>query len=99
MDLDHLQDRMNWGLNRMANKMGSVTDAYRASGVSDPVQRSNRFLQMPAAFSPADGSFTRSVGYEVAVWRGYFDASYTRVGDYLVQKQGVWFIASQYSLL
>jgi hypothetical protein len=90
---------MYWGLNRVANKIGRITDAYRANGLSDPVHRSNRFLQLHAAFSRADGNFTQPVGYEVAVWRGYFDASYTRVGDYLVQEQDIWFIASQHSLL
>jgi hypothetical protein len=99
MDAEHLQDRLNWGLNRMAKKMGRVTDAYRAHGVTDPLNRSNRFLKLHAAFSRADGNFTQSVGYEVASWRGYFDASYTRVGDYLVHKHDVWFIAGQHSLL
>jgi len=99
MDVDHLQDRLYWGLNRMANKMGRLTDAYRATGACDPLARSNRFLQLHAAFSRADGNFTQPVGYEVAIWRGYFDASYTRVGDYLVHKQEIWFIAAQHSLL
>ena len=99
MDVDRLQDRLYWGLNRMANIVGRVTDAYRANGVSDPLDRSNRFLQLHAAFSRADGNFAQPVGYEVAVWRGYFDASYTRVGDYLAHKHEVWFIAAQHSLL
>jgi hypothetical protein len=99
MDADRLQDRLYWGLNRMANKMGQVTDAYRSNGISDPLNRSNRFLQLRAAFSRADGHFTQPVGYEVALWRGYFDASYTRVGDYLVHQNEVWFIAAQHSLL
>jgi hypothetical protein len=99
MDSDHLQDRVYWGLNRMANKMGRVTDAYRPDGNSNPIDRSNRFLQLLAAFSRADGNFAQPVGYEVAVWRGYFDGSYTRAGDYLVQEQDIWFIASQHSLL
>ena len=99
MDVDRLQDRLYWGLNRMANIVGRVTDAYRANGVSDPLDRSNRFLQLHAAFSRADGNFAQPVGYEVAVWRGYFDDSYTRVGDYLAHKHEVWFIAAQHSLL
>lgn len=99
MDVDHLQDRLFWGLNRMANKIGRVTDAYRANGVSHPLDRSNRFLQLHAAFSRADGNFAQPVGYEIAMWRGYFDASYTRVGDYLVHKHEIWFIAAQHSLL
>jgi hypothetical protein len=99
MDVDRLQDRLYWGLNRVANKVGRVTDAYRANGISNPLDRSNRFLKLRAAFSRGDGSFTQPVGYENALWRGYFDGSYTRVGDYLVHQNEVWFIAAQHSLL
>ena len=99
MDVDHLQDRLYWGLNRVANKIGRITDAYRSKGDSNPLDRSNRFLQLHAAFSRTDGNFTQPVGYEAALWRGYFDASYTRVGDYLVHQHEVWFIAAQHSLL
>jgi hypothetical protein len=99
MDTDHLQDRLYWGLNRMANKMGRITDAYRANGASDPLNRSNRFLQLRAAFSRVDGSFSQPVGHGIAHWRGYFDASYTRVGDYLVHKHDIFFIAAQHALL
>jgi hypothetical protein len=99
MDADRLQDRLYWGLNRMASKVGRVTDAYRANGTADPLDRSNRFLKLHTAFSRADGNFTQPVGYEVALWRGYFDASYTRVGDYLVHEHDIWFIGAQHSLL
>jgi hypothetical protein len=99
MDVRRLQDRLYWGLNRAANILGQVTDVYRASGVSNPLERSNRYLQLRAAFSRADGNFAQPNGYGVAVWRGYFDASYTRVGDYLVHGSEIWFIAAQHSLL
>ena len=99
MEVGHLQDRLYWGLNRTANILGRVTDAYRPVGVSEPVSRSNRYLQLRAAFSRADGNFDQAVGYGVALWRGHFDASYTNVGDYLVQGDETWFIASQQSLL
>ena len=99
MDAAHLQDRLYWGLNRAAKALGKVTNAYRPSGISNPLNRSNRYLQLPAVFSRADGNFSRAVGYGVGVWRGYFDASYTRIGDYLVQDNDIWFIAEQQSLL
>ena len=89
---------MNWGLNRAAKVLGHVTDAYRPCGVSDPLNGSNRYLRLSAAFSQAEAGFHRAVGYGVAVWRGYFDAAYTRAGDYLSQDQGIWFIAAQQSL-
>jgi hypothetical protein len=99
MDVDHLQDRLYWGLNRTASILGRVTDAYRPHGAADPLDRSNRYLQLPAAFSRSDGNFAQPTGYGVAVWRGHFDASYTRTGDYLVQEHDIWFIAAQQSLL
>jgi hypothetical protein len=98
MNVGHLQDRLYWGLNRAANVLGHVTDAYRPEGVSDPLDGSNRYLRLNAAFSRADGSFDQPVGYGIAVWRGYFDASYTRVGDYLVYNDNIWFVAAQQSL-
>jgi hypothetical protein len=99
MNIAHLQDRLYWGLNRAANVLGSVTDAYRPRGVMDPLAKTNRFLKLRAAFSRADGNFERPVGYNTATWRGYFDASYTRVGDYLIQNDDVWFIIEQQPLL
>jgi hypothetical protein len=99
MDVHQLQDRIYWGLNRAGNILGRATDAYRPVGASNPLDRGNRYLQLYASFGRADGDFGQAVGYEVAVWRGYFDASYTRVGDYLVHEHDVWFIAAQHSLL
>lgn len=99
MDIAHLQDRFNWGLNRAANILGSTTDAYRPNGESDPLSRSNRFLCLRAAFSRADGNFSQPVGYGTALYRGFYDASYTRVGDYLVQENATWFVVQQQSML
>lgn len=99
MDIGHLQDRIYWGLNRTANVMGQLTDAYRPNGTSDPLDRSNRYLRLRAAFSRANGNFSQPVEYGVATWRGYFDASYTLVGDYLVHDREIWFIVAQHSLL
>ena len=99
MNVDHLQDRLYWGLNRTAAILGRVTDAYRATSTDDPLDRSNRYLQLPAAFSRADGNFGQPLNHGVALWRGHFDASYTRVGDYLVHERDIWFIAAQHCLL
>jgi hypothetical protein len=99
MEIAHLQDRLDWGMNRVANVLGRTTDAYRPNGPSDPLDRSHRFLRLRAAFSRADGNFGQAIGYGVAVCRGYFDASYTRVGDYLVHDQETWFIAQQQTMM
>ena len=99
MDVIHLQDRMNWGLNRAARILGHMTDAYRPQGVSDPLNKSNRYLRFHAAFSRPDGDFRQAVGQGTSAWRGYFDGAYTRVGDYLTQGHDIWFIMAQQSLL
>jgi hypothetical protein len=79
--------------------MGEPTDAYRPNNPTDPLDPVNRYLRLPAVFTPPDGTFTRSNAYGVALWQGLFDAAYTRVGDYLVQKSGTWFVVAQPSLL
>lgn len=92
--MDLLQDRVSRALGTAARAIGVSTDAYRPSGVADPIALSNRFLRLPAAFS-IDGRFARPAGYGDALWQGVFDSAYTRPGDYLCQFDGTWFIAAQ----
>jgi hypothetical protein len=99
MSLDHIQDRVRWGLNVAARNIGRSTDAYRPSSTSAPTAPCNRFLRLHAAFTGPDNKFLRPSGYGAALWHGVFDAEYTRVGDYLVQQSDVWFIAAQQDLL
>jgi hypothetical protein len=99
MDAVRLQDRVRWGLNVAARSLGQSTDAYRPRGPLDPLDPVNRYLRLHAVFTPPDGSFTRANGYGAALWQGLFDAAYTRVGDYLVQAGGTWFVAAQQALL
>lgn len=99
MDELRLQDRISWGLNRAARSIGTFTDAYRPSGKTDPLHPTNRFLRLRAAFCNVLGGFERANTYDHPLWNGIFDAAYTRVGDYLVQQSGTWFIASQQTLM
>jgi len=99
MWIDRVQDRVQWGWNVAARAVGATTDAYRASGSGTPIDATNRFLRLNAAFIPFDGKVTRPNAYGAALWQGIFDAAYTRVGDYLVQDAGTWFVAAQESLL
>ncbi len=94
-----LQDRLSRGLGTAARRIGAATDAYRPNGAVDPLDPANRFLRLSAAFGPVDGKFTRPNGYGAPLWAGIFDAAYTRPGDYLVQKDGTWFVAAQQPLL
>jgi hypothetical protein len=99
MSLDHIQDRIRWGLNIAARAIGSQTDAYRPSEAVSPISAANRYLRLHAAFSAPDGRFARPNAYGDALWQGVFDAAYTQVGDYLVQNGMTWFIAAQQDLL
>jgi hypothetical protein len=99
MDVARLEDRIRWGLNVAARATGATTSAYRPRGAGNPLAASNRFLRLHAAFSGLDGKFGRQNKYGDALWCGIFDAAYTHPGDYLVQHDATWFIATQQRLL
>ena len=99
MKASSLQDRISRGLGAVALAIGGTAEAYRPSCVGDPLDRINRFLRLNAAFSARDGRFRHPNGYGSALWYGFFDAAYTRAGDYLVQADSTCFIAAQQPLL
>lgn len=99
MDGRKLQDRVYFGLGRSARYIGQWADAFRPTGPFNPLDKQNRFLRLPAAFLSATGSDVRTNAYGEPLWRGIFDASYTRAGDYIVLGSRIFFIASQESLL
>jgi hypothetical protein len=99
MDGRKLQDRVNFGLGRSARYIGQWADAFRPSGPSDPLDKQNRYLRLPAAFLPASGGDSRTNSYGEPLWRGVFDAGYTRAGDYVVLGSQVFFVVSQQPLL
>ncbi|MEA2738518.1 MAG: hypothetical protein QOH05_1825 [Acetobacteraceae bacterium] len=99
MNSQKLQDRLYLGLGLSARHIGQSADAYRPAGPFSPLDNRNLFLRLPATFMSARGSDRRTNGYGEALWHGTFDASYTRVGDYLVLPTGVFFVASQDPLL
>jgi len=99
MNPTELQDRIHRGLNAAARAIGANTDAYRPSGLIEPLAPVNRFLRLHAAFTAVDGKFKHPNGYGEAIWYGVFDAAYTRLGDYLVQEHTIWFVAAKQRLL
>jgi len=76
-----------------------MTDAYRPCGPSDPLSPTNRFIRLHAAFSTPRGGFSRANPYGSALWYGHFDGKYTRPGDYLRQRDRLFFVAAQQDLL
>lgn len=99
MDAAYLQDRISWGLNVGARNIGISTDAYRPQGACDPLDKRNRFLRLPVAFTPTEGGFSRSDRYGNAVWHCLADAAYLQPGDYLVRSDSTWFVADTQPLL
>jgi hypothetical protein len=99
MQLPHVQDRIVRGYGAAARKIGDSYDAYRPISVNDPIAPANRFLRLPAAFSPDDLSFHRPASYGHATWFGLFDSAYTQPGDYLKGPGGTFFIVAQQPLL
>lgn len=99
MDSIRLQDRHHYALGTAARRVGDTTDAFRPNGCSNPLNKINRFLRLYASFLPKEGTLNRANGYGTAEWQGVFDASYTKPGDYLVQKRRTFFVAAQQPLL
>src|SRR5271167_528863 len=99
MNARKLQDRLYLGLGLSARHTGQLADAFRPSGPLDPLNRQNRYLRLPATCVSSGGGYSRTNTYGDALWYGVFDASYTRVGDYLVMESGTFFVASQAPLL
>lgn len=99
MQVAILQDHIDRGRGAAARHIGAAYDAYRPVGTENPLAAANRYLRLPAAFTPEDGSFRHAVGYGRAAWLGLFDSAYTQSGDYLSGSAGTFFIAAQQSLL
>jgi hypothetical protein len=95
----NLQDRLHLGLGLAARHIGRPTDAFRPTGALHPLATRNRYLRLPATFTPSYGKFTRTNEHGNVLWFGVFDASYTRTGDYLVTEDATFFVASQAPLL
>ena len=99
MDGRKLQDRLYLGSGLSARHIGQTTDAFRPTGPAKPLDSQNRFLRLPAVFVSPTGNDRKTNAFGEALWYGIFDASYTRPGDYLVQANGTFFVASQLPLL
>ncbi len=99
MQQPHLQDRIDRGLGAAARHIGSPYDAFRPTSAKNPLAAANRYLQLPAAFSPEDQGFKHFSSYGRSAWAGIFDSAYTQPGDYLSGPAGTFFIAAQQALL
>ena len=93
-DNSDVPDAIRRGLGMAARAVGAWCDLYRPQTANAPLDGANRLLRLPATFANPDG-FRVPVGYGDALWEGYFDAGYSRHGDYIAGPEGVFFIAAQ----
>jgi hypothetical protein len=91
MDVLGLQDRINKGMGVAARRVGRRFALYRPDGSAFPLDPKRRKLDLAAVFLP--GSSSGIVNYGHILWRGIFDASYCRPGDYLVGEFETYFVA------
>jgi hypothetical protein len=94
-----LADRIGWGMNIAARKLGAPADAFRPQGPENPLRLANRYIRLHACFTTPQAAFRQAGGYGNALWHGIFDSTYTQPGDYIVQRDRVWFVAGQEPLL
>ncbi len=93
MDGRRLQDQIARGLGNVARKLGSNATIYRPNGIAPPISPQTKVLELPAQFKP--GKSGSAVSYGQSLWRGIFDTSYSQAGDFLVSRQGTFFVAQQ----
>ena len=102
----HAADALRRGLGRVGRAAGAWCTLYRPASAGAALAPRNRILRMQAAFGPP-GAQWRAPAYGAPAWFGYFDAAYTRAGDYILREEsrpgaqdgGIWFIASQDAML
>jgi hypothetical protein len=95
MNFRKLEDRIAWGNNVVARRVGRLTDAYRPDGGGDPLDPRNRYLRLPALFTAGAVGTGQASQYGSATCYARLDTAYTRPGDYLVREDQIVFIASQ----
>ena len=94
MDALALQDKVSRTMGVAARKLGGVCVVYRPKNASRPVHDGNRLVELFAAFEPQGRAGSGSARFQ-PLWRGVFDASYTRSGDYIVGVDDTYFVATK----
>lgn len=102
MDAATIQSKVYAGYGKAALRVGFVYQQYRPKFAVNPLQQSNLVGSFNAAFSAAKESqfpFDKPNDYEGILWSGLFDASTSKVGDYLIGNNQTFFIAGLQHLL
>jgi hypothetical protein len=97
MDGAKLQSKIYIGYGKAAKRIGFDYQQFRATSVNDPMSTSP-LQTLPASFTT---KFTYSAPnkYGEATWLGLFDARQFQPGDFLVGRQGTFFIAAMQDTL
>ncbi len=95
MDGPTLQNRISKGMGVAARRSGLPFTIYRPCGAVQPLAAQNRVLELSAAFYPGVSDGKSGADYGRPLWRGVYDALYTRTGDYLVGRETTYFVACQ----
>ena len=97
MDGTKLQSKIYIGYGKAAKRIGFDYQQFRATSSSDPL--STTALQtLPVSFT-TNFKYSAPNKYGKADWLGLFDAREFAVGDYLVGRQGTFFIAGMQDTL
>lgn len=97
MDGTKLQSKIYIGYGKAAKRIGFDYQQFRAISASNPL--STTALQtLPASFT-TNFSYSAPNKYGKSDWLGLFDAREFAVGDYLVGRQGTFFIAAMQDTL
>ena len=98
MDGRKLQDRISKGWGVAARRIGSPIVVYRPTSLLNPISPRSRVIKLNAVLSPGGTTPSTAAAYSDMLWRGVFDSSYTRAGDYLKCAEQTFFIVSQDAL-
>lgn len=96
MDGQKLQALAAKGMALAGRLLGAPYVVYRPKGVGKPTWAQNRLIVLNAAFASEGSGAPQAPDYGQPLWRGQFNASYTRAGDYLVGQGVTFFIARQW---
>lgn len=92
MDSATLQSRIYKGYGKVALRIGPVYTQYRPRGPANPL--ATAYNRINASFNAEDMTYGRPNKYGKPTWYCVFDGSEAKVGDYLVGKDGTFFIAA-----
>ncbi len=97
MDGTKLQAKIYIGYGKAAKRIGFDYQQFRATSASNPLS-STALQTLPASFT-TKFTYNAPNKYGEATWLGLFDARQFVVGDYLVGRQGTFFIAAMQDTL